>query len=311
MKRFVFLYKNHIEKNGNGITSGVFKGVFTAEAWRILDALDDVLNQNFTLMRDWNISPYFEGEQSGGYKMRLDRHMDTPDELLESMHDFIRDEVEVLTENEFFDRIEEDIKEKFKDYFLNKDALPQAKANALKEQDHSDTGYVVLDWLVDDHHGKYMFERLLHVAGVDIPADISDYEGWCELSDEWLGKLSEVIDMDGCAVDFIEGGIALLYYPPEEAAMDYEIIAVIKVVCGIIEEVKTVIGDRSMEDAWLKAVDQAVEMIKESILNVTDDEITEFRQDPGRGFTSLDGKIDVVIRETEITDVRVKCESSQ
>lgn len=311
MKKFVFLYKDHIEKNGNGITSGVFEGVFTEETWRILDALYDALNHNFTRMQDWKISPYFEGEQSGGYKLRLDYHKDAPDELIGSMQDFIRNEVDVLSENEFFDRIEEDIKEKFKDYFLNKDAFPQAKANALKEQDSSDTGYVVLDWLVDDHHGRYMFERLLHVAGVDIPADISDYEGWCELSEEWLGKISEVIDLDGCVVDFIEGGIALLYYPPEEASMDFEIIAVIKTVCGIIEEVKTVIGDRSMQDAWLEAKKLAMEMIKKSVPDVSEDELAEFEEDAGRGFTSLDGETDVAIKETEITDVRVKCESSQ
>lgn len=310
MKKFVFLYKNHIAMNGKGLTCGVCVGTFNSDPDKIMDALRNDMLEEFPYLPDYSIGFYFDGRQTGGYQVDIDQR-NAPEELLKPIEDWVRENVEVLSENEFFDRIEEDIKEKFKDYFLNKDALDQAKANALKEQDASDTGYVVLDWLVDDHHGTYMFERLLHVAGVDIPADISNYEGWCELSEEWLGKISEVIDIDGCVVDFIEGGIALLYYHQEEAAMDYEIIAVIKTVCGIIEEVKTVIGDRTMQDAWLEAKKLAMEMIKESVPDVSEDELAEFEEDAGRGFTSLDGETDVVIKETKIKDVRVKCESTQ
>ena len=212
MKNFTILYKDKIEMNGNGITCGVVKGTFYNDGNKVIRYMSETLQVAFPDMNDYKISPYFERGPSGWYKCYME-HKNAPDELLQKIWGWTWNEIEILSEDEYFTGIEHSIKEKFLDKWRKKDICAKIKAFVPTEE----IPYLVVDELVPDSAGRYMFAELLKMAGIDTPCDIDEYEHWHEYMDIWFSIISDTVGILGCTVNFEEGfGIALIYCPEDK-----------------------------------------------------------------------------------------------
>lgn len=211
MKRFVLLYNKVIEMNGRGITCGICEGEFFPDPDKLVRFMGEAFYEDNPEAADIQVNMYFEGQLSGVYDINLD-HRNAPDSTLEKGWDWLRENTVIMTEDEFFDLMEKDIVTRFSTGYWKPEGLSKEIEMSSPEYD-KEQGYRCLRYLVDDHHGIYMSEFLFRSCGADIPHNMHEHRLWCDFTDEMLGKISRTIGRDDCAVDFIEGGIALVYYP--------------------------------------------------------------------------------------------------
>ncbi len=211
MKNFVLLYNEVIEMNGRGITCGICEREFFPDPDKLVRFMGEAFYEDNPEAVDNEVSLYFEGQQSGGYDIELD-HRNAPDSVLEKGWDWLRENTVIMTEDEFFDLMEKDIITRFSTGYWKPEGIAKEIALSSPEYD-KEQGYRCLGYLVDDHHGIYMSEFLFRSCGADIPRNMHEHRLWCDFTDDVMGKISETLGRDDCAVEFIDGGIALVYYP--------------------------------------------------------------------------------------------------
>ena len=211
MKNFVLLYNDVIDMKGRGITCGIAEGEFFPDPDKLVRFMGEEFYEDNPETADNKVSLYFEGQQSGGYDIKLD-HRNAPDSVLEKGWDWLRENTVIMTEDEFFSVMEKDIITRFSTGYWKPEGIAKEIALSSPEYD-KEQGYRCLGYLVDDHHGIYMSEFLFRSCGADIPKGIHEYRLWCDFTDDVMRKISKTLGRDDCAVDFIDGGIALVYYP--------------------------------------------------------------------------------------------------